>query len=479
MSINPKVIGQGTYGCVLKPSLKCNDNSVDSYDNMVSKIIRKGDAKKEMSEYKKVDKADKKKEFYLGKPVLCNLEDENLVNKDAIRNCKIGKEVLAKLDKYQLIVMEDGGENLETYTKRIKTWSTSQKNTELCEKFLLELLRLFYGLYQFERHGLVHHDLKPQNIVYNEKKNRLNFIDFGLMESRKKLITQANSSRYWSNFHWSLPWEIELLNKNDFDMMRTSSSQKNKFKTVKTGISSLDNKNDYYSQSNNFFYYSYSGPSYTAFRDRYVKDYELTLKTDINNMDYSDFLDKSVKTIDIFGLGIAVNYWLTNAKPHLDALHIIQLESLFSRMVSGRVSARISVDDAIENYEVFIQGSGLLEKYGKELADHKIMDAGDKKILILDKKPLKVTKKIKPSSDFVNADPKPCPEGKERNPITGRCIKSKLEKIKHNKTAKINKAEQPCPSGKERNPKTRRCINKCKDGYIRNAEFNCVKDKRA
>jgi hypothetical protein len=44
---------------------------------------------------------------------------------------------------------------------------------------------------------------------------------------------------------------------------------------------------------------------------------------------------------------------------------------------------------------------------------------------------------------------KPCPEGKERNPKTGRCvnIKKKTEK------------QKPCPEGKERNPKTGRCIN--------------------
>ena len=31
-------------------------------------------------------------------------------------------------------------------------------------------------------------DLKPQNIVYNEKTNRINFIDFGLMTNFKDLF---------------------------------------------------------------------------------------------------------------------------------------------------------------------------------------------------------------------------------------------------------------------------------------------------
>jgi len=63
---------------------------------------------------------------------------------------------------------------------------------------------------------------------------------------------------------------------------------------------------------------------------------------------------------------------------------------------------------------------------------------------------------------------KRCPEGKELNPKTGRCVnikKPKTEKIKtvKAKTDKIKtvkaKTEKQCPEGKELNPKTGRCVN--------------------
>ena len=49
-----------------------------------------------------------------------------------------------------------------------------------------------------------------------------------------------------------------------------------------------------------------------------------------------------------------------------------------------------------------------------------------------------------------------CPDGKEINPKTGRCIniKKTLKNIKIDKNVK-----NPCPEGKEINPKTGRCIN--------------------
>jgi hypothetical protein len=80
---------------------------------------------------------------------------------------------------------------------------------------------------------------------------------------------------------------------------------------------------------------------------------------------------------------------------------------------------------------------------------------------------------------------KPCPPGKQRNPLTNRCINVKattttirnaplphtplvIAPETHNKTvnkmttvkkATTVKTLTPCPEGKERNPLTNRCIN--------------------
>ena len=53
----------------------------------------------------------------------------------------------------------------------------------------------------------------------------------------------------------------------------------------------------------------------------------------------------------------------------------------------------------------------------------------------------------------------PCPEGKIRNPKTGRCIKARTKTQKNTLKNQANKApkDKPCPPGKERNPKTGRC----------------------
>ena len=97
---------------------------------------------------------------------------------------------------------------------------------------------------------------------------------------------------------------------------------------------------------------------------------------------------------------------------------------------------------------------------------------------------------------------KECPDGKERNPETGRCIKIKKSKEKKS-VRKIRKPHSPikkskvkkeCPDGKVRNPVTGRCVKvkdvksakikskqvkECPDGKVRNpATGRCIKVKK-
>jgi nucleoid DNA-binding protein len=84
-----------------------------------------------------------------------------------------------------------------------------------------------------------------------------------------------------------------------------------------------------------------------------------------------------------------------------------------------------------------------------------------------------------------------CPEGKEINPKTGRCIKIKTQKVKKVKIPKVKTTKQKvviklepvkeveqrpkiCPEGKEINPKTGRCI-KIKTQKVKKVKTQKVK----
>ena len=168
-----------------------------------------------------------------------------------------------------------------------------------------------------------------------------------------------------------------------------------------------------------------------------------------------------------------------------------------------------------------------------------IAPVNNKKDHMIPVKPVKPIKTAKPVAKPVVAKPdeKECPEGKEINPVTKRCVnvckdgqvrnpetgkcvastkKTKTEPKKEEpkkadpKKAEPKKAEpkkeepkkeepkkaepkkeepkkeepkgakeKECPEGKEINPVTKRCVNVCKDGQVRNPETGkCVAAKK-
>ena len=86
MSI-PKVVGEGTYGCVHHPSLLCEGSNKRDIEN-VSKLMENDAALTELKEYVVIDKIDNNKEFYLGKPEKCKLGTQS-ENKKAVKKCKM------------------------------------------------------------------------------------------------------------------------------------------------------------------------------------------------------------------------------------------------------------------------------------------------------------------------------------------------------------------------------------------------------
>ena len=501
---DPRVVGQGSYGCVIKPSIECNKKTSIDYKNKVSKILSKEDAIKEMQEYNKVSAADKKNKFYLGKPDKCDIFTP-LKHSDVtvIKKCKIGADVLSAINDYNLIVMEDGGSNLADYTNHMRSWSKSEMSTERCEKFILEISRLLTGLKLFLDNDLIHFDLKPQNIVFNEKTGRLNFIDFGMMKTRKIIKLAAEKSLCSSAFfHWSYPWELQFINRNKFvDITKNMMLQEREIRKIK------DPNGPHAQHLHHFFLYTVDKrldkDGYNKVVDYYVEGYEAFIlnfgsPVSMANMKYENFLNKALDTIDVFGVGMALNYWFHVAKKHLDEGLADRLEKMCYAAINPVLAARDDINMLIADYQSILREFKLLEKYDMELVDGIAVERKSPSPVKAES-PVKMPRLNKPDEEFVLADPAPCPPGKEINPKTGRCIKSKPVKdlagpcppgkernLKTGRCIKIKPANvikntifaANCPPGKERNPKTTRCNNKCKDGYSRDANFKCTRKKR-
>ena len=447
------VLGEGAYGCVHKPSLKCKDRPDMSYEGKLSKIMTKQHAISEMKEYDTIDSVDTTKEFYLGKPDECY----PVIDTDTIKEVDKCKWIKSKdINKMKLLIMQDGGLDLSGYIDTVNT-----KTKEDAERFLIEAHRLVLGINVLGANGVIHHDLKPQNIVYNETEDRINFIDFGHMtryESLKNRSIQSRNSHAVE--HWSFPLEMMFLNKKNYTEYanRTIEERRVLFPRVwahiKEHVEVL------------MSYINYKTNEKTALATyAYIKrDYYDMFVNDFTPGYYNEFLEKSLKTIDVYGLGMSFMHILGSFKPLIGNDMFSKFYGLSMMAVSSRVSARCTAEFFLQTYESILDETGILAKYGLRIHKHAILTA------------------IAPPADAilqsidVNKVLTPCSQsGKEKNPMTGRCVEPCKPGTRRNAKFRCIRKSVACPENKELNPNTGRCVANCKLGYTRNANFRCTR----
>jgi serine/threonine protein kinase len=499
------VIGEGTFGCAHKPSMKCRDNKRRN-QNEISKLMTSANAAKELKEFALIDFADKEKEFYLGKPRKCEV-DRILSNIRSIRKCPSGKFDPMRMDDYSLLVMKYGGQDLELFGEEVMTWAKTKEHVDAIELFWLEVVRLFYGLKVLHDNNVVHHDLKQQNIVYDKATNRANFIDFGFMEKKSTRIYASKVEANWlgNKHHWSFPLEAVYWNK-DIYMAAASARGKSKKAYREFAQSVADNCQYFFTSVIHF-------NANTSKRDKVAEvgtrnAFRNVLKFEPTDEAYNQFIDKSIDSVDTYGLGIALMFVLHRSKHLLSKEFYTNVMNIGVNMLEGGVFLRSTPDQLLARYEDLLTTSGLLEKHNKHIENHLIANGLSTE--------MKVAAAIENSSFIIAIPPttdavaqnieivQDCPVGKQFNPLTKRCVnvcapgkvrnpdfKCAKEKIIIDKVCPDGKELNPttkrcikaknitnkgCPDGKELNPTTKRCVKTCKVGHVRNAEFKCVRE---
>lgn len=457
--MNPVIIGEGSFGCIHKPSLRCKQYRPKKfYTNRVSKMLHSQEALEELKEYVAVQNADPHSEYYIGKPDQCSLNyktNEGIkylsdTDIDAVSDCKYGVDAIGNPDKFKLLIMSDGGISLKQYANELALRSPTKENIEKNELFWIEVLRLFMGISVFLNNDLVHHDIKPHNITYKEESNRVNYIDFGLMRRASEMISTSNlySQERWFNF----PIEVSLWEKDLFEL-HTTMRKKTKSKKFNKELQELiegQTHNAIHMQT--FMTYVINPNATNETRSNFLYNYlynYFTCTDEYTSQDihqsYKLFVTKSVETFDIYGLGMTLLYVFNHCE-HLfpkgqfwkyDILLILR------RMIS---SDRPRIEDCIDEYEYMLSNSGLLVKHNKRIENHRIVDGTEPIFSII--------------------------QGISVNDIL-------LSEKKADAIAAVSPIH-PCPEDKEYNPKTKKCVPKCGAGYFRNmTTFRCNKEKTA
>ena len=474
-----KVLGEGAYGCVHKPSLHCKGDSTFNYDNYVSKLMKTSNAKDELKEFVTIHQYDPNDEYHLGTPKLCK---PDLSPSEVMKDIKKCERIHPKLEQdpanYSLLLLKYGGPDLKNFCKSEIDKFLKTKSQEKSDNFWLETHHLIKGLQFFKDNGIVHNDLKPQNILYDMKKNKLSFIDFGLMRTKSEIVSSSKGNRnHLANFHWSFPIECGLMNYNEYSKYRRSFDRRVLVEEELIGmIVAGDTKNtagldipkpDAFELF--FSYINLPGTDMPAAAKYGFYDSAFNSLYEHSKLPYDEYLDKIIDTIDVYGLGFTLQYILNCFKRHNAVSQDFYTKSsaLFAKMFDPEITLRVTdIKALLDEYEDILLETGLLTRLKKTFENNNLIAKAPMPSPIM-----RIAEKQEASA--VNL--KPLSSHMERvadmDPVLAKA--KALAKAKVN--FKPSYTMKSCPPEKELNIKTGRCIKKCSVNEVRSASGRCVK----
>ena len=467
-----KVIGEGSYGCVQEPSLHCSHIPKPNFDynGYVSKLMKTKRAEEELAEFVKFHRYDPNDEYHLGTPIMCkpDLKEANVM-KDVEQCKRMSPEIKANPADYDLLVMKYGGPDLKIFCKSKINQFLKTKKEEKSDKFWLEVHHLIKGLQFFRDNGIVHNDLKPQNILYDTKTNKLMFIDFGLMQTKAELIrTSKNNTNNQAVFHWSYPLDCGFMDYNAYSKYKRglTNGYRKLVKDEIIGMLVSDSKKNTarlpLKKPEAFeLFFSYINPTgkdmTTDAKYAFIESFFDGLD-EIVKLEYDDYLYDAIDSIDVYGLGFTLQYILNCFKRHnavsQDFFNLAS--SLFFKMYESNPDNReLDIYELLDEYESILLGTGILAR---------------------------LNKRFNTDNELVDSAPMPSPiMRKAKKEVSSKPLSAELESIAYMDAAPKKPTTKPvksCPPGKEINPKTGRCIKQCASNETRNAQGRCVKQTR-
>ena len=455
-----KVLGEGTYGCVIKPSLKCKSDKNINYEGRVSKILRDDDAVGEMNEMEKLKHVKGLSKYSIQTPILCKpkLDDKF---KAAVSKCKISRVSKTRdIRHLSQLLIDDGGVDLYEFSNHIYD-KLSLHDQHI---FMTSILQLFKGLKFFADNNIIHQDIKSMNIVYNVVTGKMRYIDFGLVVSKTKFIEDSKKNNYHFAQSWAYyPPEFSCANKSVFE-------NRQKCMSLKTNY---NRNHEYFIQdlANSFDSYCLSHALSLLIASIYSSPEN---KVDLAFLRKFNSLMNSYSEPDLLTRSMDLDHLITTYEKILHEFDIYtspgtaQPSPKIIKMASELSVHTQSINKNIECPKSLPEYNPKTKKCVKKCKEGKVRNNNYRCV-----NPLKIK-----SMDLINI----------ANEVTKTetPIKSQKDKSKDliNVANDVTKTETPikprkCPKSlPDYNPKTKKCVKKCKEGKVRNNKFRCVKTQK-
>lgn len=319
-----QILGEGGFGCVHKPSLRCRSGGLPPAGK-VSKVLKIENAESELAELREINYLTNGAQYVLPEPAICVPNPAEIEN---IRNCsKFSTQ--KNTNDLALLILDDAGKSLNTITK-------ASLSADILADILKEAEVLFDAICFFQEKKYIHFDIKPNNIMYNihaPRGKKLKIIDFGMAgyisEFQKRLPYRKRKSYI---FH---PAEIVYAN------VKTYNEKYNRGRRAGENFA----RKVHIEHNRAVISYTRSSAELLA---RMNEDSLLTIKRTFTGI---EIIDGICRTCDSYGLGITLQRCIMAAGGGAP-----QLEELFYNMFHPNPERRMDIFAARERYIGILRG---------------------------------------------------------------------------------------------------------------------------
>lgn len=402
--------------CISQADKKFNCNPADNR-NVQGKYLKYSESRiinRELEIYKLLDDGkptdnreplDKDGIFHIKKPETCN--PSPYVSDDIKTTCIVSNSALAPVGL--IMLLKDGGKNLEDYANKcIGISRESIKNSDVqleIKWFWIRCHDIMYGLYVFNKNGLMHYNIYPAHILFKydqlkPEECKMYLIDYAKTRNRSDIIyfiekgesgfppdTELNDYPFLQLFYY--PPETFLLNPDEFRAFTQLTSE-----DINTMIENLtedilvngaytpNKEKNYYAKSffDSFFpfmQYTMIGKNELNNFARYMRDFTeflITLaeegKRDLK-VCYTKMLELNLKSFDSYGLGLSMLCVLKRSYHLLEPGVLKTLNNFFYNLINPNVFKRYTNALSImTEYEQILYETGFLDTVNRYYKNH-------------------------------------------------------------------------------------------------------------
>jgi serine/threonine protein kinase len=349
------LIGEGSFGCVLRPSLPCGNSpnvnaepfKTTTSNNYVTKYLDQSEAieeKKQSQILRSVIADIDPDEIFVSPRAICSVPALDASQQAELAKCK------AKVTSPYLVQLAYGGQNLSDFVCPKEDYNV----------FFGSLLDLMNALQKLHDANICHLDIKPQNIVTQKQPDGsylTRFVDIGYMMDTTKYAEYTKKPQLGVDYSiW--PFETRLLSVGFVGVPN--------YFTINTFYDKIVYNLPKYSIPNKYYYYANYSPVH--FNNQFLNKQLRSCQ----NPDKSLNVAALAKTTDVYSLGWTLSMIYSNTFKHKYSNNAIEylindpfnialadrctriMYEIVCKMTWPDMDERFKLPDAIAKYTEFV-----------------------------------------------------------------------------------------------------------------------------